>query len=68
MKKTSKLAIALAAIGAAALTVYLIKRNHHNRHKMLAQVSDEGYETAEDILFPGKSSSNKLHYGPVIPK
>lgn len=55
----------LAAIGTAALTVYLIRRK--NTRKMLTHISNEGYETAPDILFPGKRGSSKLHYGPVLP-
>ena len=35
---------------------------------MLQDIADEGYETASDILYPGKSFSNELRYGPVIPQ
>jgi hypothetical protein len=65
MKKNSTLPMILAAIGAAVITVFIIRRK--KRKKMLTRVSDEGYETAADILYPGKSVSSKLHYGPVIP-
>ena len=65
MKNSSKIMI-LAAIGTAALTVYLIRRK--NTRKMLTHISNEGYETAPDILFPGKKrGGSKLHYGPVLP-
>lgn len=58
----------LAAVGTAALTVYLVRRSKATKaKKMLDNIADEGYETASDILFPGKELRNKLHYGPVIP-
>jgi hypothetical protein len=65
MKKNSILSTILAAIGAALITVFFIGRK--KRKKMLTRVAEEGYETAADILYPGKSVSSKLHYGPVIP-
>jgi hypothetical protein len=65
MKKNSTLPIILAAIGAAVITVLFIRSK--KRKKMLTRVAEEGYETAADILYPGKSVSSKLHYGPVIP-
>ncbi|MFT3679927.1 MAG: hypothetical protein QM791_06620 [Ferruginibacter sp.] len=65
MKTTSRITILLAAAGAAALAAYLIRRA--NTKKMLNQVADEGYETAPDILYPGRNMNGKLHYGPVIP-
>ncbi len=55
----------LAAIGTAAITLYLIHRR--NTKRMLENIADEGYETAPDILFPDKNVSRKLHYGPVLP-
>jgi hypothetical protein len=36
--------------------------------RKLKQVADNGYETANDVLFPGKTiKSSKLRYGPVHP-
>ncbi len=64
MKKSTTIFL-LAAVGAAALTYSLIRKA--NAKKRLAVIADEGYETASDILFPGKPVSNRLHYGPVIP-
>jgi hypothetical protein len=67
MKNTTKIML-LAAVGTAALTVYLVRKaNGTKSKKMLDNIADEGYETASDILFPGKELRNKLHYGPVIP-
>lgn len=66
MNKVSKITLGLAAMGTIALFLYLSRRINNN--KMLVQVSDEGYETAHDILFPHKNSGgNKMWYGPVIP-
>jgi hypothetical protein len=66
MKKKTTIALLLGAIGAAAITAYLIHRA--NTTRMLSQVSDEGYETAPDILFPDKTVSSKLRFGPVLPQ
>jgi len=67
MKNTTKI-ILLTAIGTAAITAYLVRRAKCTKaKKMLDNIADEGYETASDILFPGKELRNKLHYGPVIP-
>jgi len=66
MKNTSKITLALAVIGTAAIVVYAARTIKSKRR--LIKVSDEGYETAADILYPGKISNGKeLHYGPVIP-
>jgi hypothetical protein len=71
MKTTSKITLLLAAVGAAAIVIYVTRRGHTkaNAKKMLNQVADEGYETASDILFPGKKiDGGHLHYGPVLPR
>jgi hypothetical protein len=64
MKKSSAIFL-LTAIGTAALTYYFIRKSAEKTR--LAEIADEGYETATDILFPGKKVGGKLHYGPVIP-
>lgn len=67
MKKTEKLL--LGAAGIAVVTgfiVYAVRRHRSNQQN--ARVADEGYETARDILFPGKRNKRrKVHYGPVLP-
>jgi hypothetical protein len=67
MKRSTKLALGMAA---AATTGYMIYRLIH-RYKAtnrLKQVSDEGYETAPDVLYPRrKSGTGKVKYGPVYP-
>jgi hypothetical protein len=59
MKNSSKIFL-LAAIGTAAVTYCIIRRA--NTKKRLATISNEGYETAPDILFPGSYVGSKLHY------
>lgn len=67
MKNTSKITLALAAVGTAALVIYLTRCI--NTKRMLVKVADEGYETAHDILYPGKGNGGKeLRYGPIIPR
>ena len=66
MKNISKITLGLAAVGTAAIVIYVARRV--NAKRMLIKVSDEGYETAHDILFPNKNNSAKgLLYGPVLP-
>lgn len=66
MKLGYKLTFLLAAVGTAAAVVYFTRNVSAKRR--LGQVADEGYETAQDILFPGKKVRGKLHYGPVLPE
>jgi len=66
MKISKIIGLSLAVIAVAGVAVYVAKKIE--RKNMLNQIADEGYETAHDILFPGKSlESAKLQYGPVIP-
>ena len=66
MKVLKIIGFSLAVVAVAGAAVYLAKKIE--RKNMLNQIADEVYETAHDILFPGKSfESNKLQYGPVIP-
>ncbi len=66
MKNRSKITLALAVVGSAALVIYLTR--YVKTKYILKKVSEEGYETASDILFPGKDATGKdLRYGPVLP-
>jgi len=66
MKVSKIIRIGLALAAVAGVAVYIAKKIE--RKNMLDQIAEEGYETAHDILFPGKSfESDKLQYGPVIP-
>ena len=50
--KTKKILIAVGLTLSAVLIIQLIKSK--KTKKRLTVVADEGYETAEDILFPKK--------------
>lgn len=66
MKNSSKIAVALAVVGIAAIAVTVARKV--NTKKMLTKIADEGYETAQDILYPDRNNSgSQLHYGPVLP-
>ncbi|MCC6287856.1 MAG: hypothetical protein IT249_08225 [Chitinophagaceae bacterium] len=69
MKKINRNDLLIAAaIGAATgILVYLTRRLRERQ--ILTKVSDEGYETAHEVLYPRKKQiSGKLHYGPVLPE
>jgi len=66
MKLSKTIALGLTFFAIAGIVGYIVKSS--KTKQMLKQISDEGYETAQDILFPGKSVRSKnLHFGPVIP-
>ena len=68
MKKTNKFVLGVAVAAAVGFIVYALRSRRESaiRH---ARVSDEGYETAHDVLFPNqKSRSRKLRFGPVLPE
>jgi hypothetical protein len=65
MKRTLKIFTVLTLITGVG---FLVVRRLNKRRK-LKHVADNGYETAQDVLYPGKHvRSKKLHYGPVIPR
>ena len=67
MKLLQKIALGFAVAAAAVIIVY-ITTERSNKKRMLNQIADEGYETAQDVLFPGKNIEGKrLHFGPVLP-
>ncbi|TDH26440.1 hypothetical protein EXU57_10105 [Segetibacter sp. 3557_3] len=55
MKTSSRILLGVAAVTLAGVIIYYVNSKQHRKTYMLAQVADEGYETAEDILFPLKS-------------
>ncbi len=68
MKLVYKMAIGVSAVVAASVVVYMAQRSSSSKLRKLYQISEEGYETAQDILFPGEVIEGKnLRYGPVIP-
>lgn len=67
MKTRNKILLATAALAVTGLLVYAAKR-HKKTKRMLHKISEEGYETASDVLYPGKERRNSgLQYGPVLP-
>jgi len=65
MKKTLGALVVLA--GLAGLGIYVTRRM--KKHRKLTQVADNGYETAHDVLYPGKElKGRKLRYGPILPE
>ncbi len=66
MKKRRNVLFVLICITIAGLFFSSARRRQSD--KMLSNISNEGYETAPDILFPEKMSlGKKLHLGPVLP-
>jgi hypothetical protein len=51
--KTRKILI-IAGLGLGALVIYRMVRGKKTKKIKQIKVADEGYETAEDILFPKK--------------
>ncbi len=66
MKTSQKLIYSVAAIAFTGLLVYVTRSA--NTKKRIAEVANEGYETAADLLYPKTNQRfKKLHYGPVLP-
>jgi hypothetical protein len=64
MKGTLKVVAVLCIITGVG---FLVVRKINKRHQ-LRRVSDNGYETAHDVLYPGdKVRHKKLRFGPVHP-
>ncbi len=51
MRRSTKIAFGISAVAMAGIIVYAASGAKTRR--MLKQVSEEGYETAHDILYPG---------------
>ena len=67
MKTSKKLFYSAAAIALTGLLVYVTRRA--NTKRRIAEVADEGYETAADLLHPKTNRRfKKIHYGPVLPQ
>lgn len=66
MKTSTKIILGLSAVAATGTLIALTRSV--NSHKRLINISNEGYETAHDILYPKNyNKGRKLHYGPVLP-
>ena len=67
MKTSTKIVIGITVAAIVSLVIY--KKRRRNTCYMLNEVSNEGYETAPDVLFPNKGKRGaKQHYGPVLPE
>ena len=66
MKTSKKIIYGAAAIAFTSLLVYAARRS--NTKRRIAEVANEGYETAADFMHPKTNKRfNRLHYGPVLP-
>lgn len=70
MKISSKTLLSLLAITAVGVVIYLSRKGpEEDTEGKLAHIADEGYETANDILYPNHPRTEKnLRYGPVLPE
>ncbi len=70
MKISKKTLFSLLAITAVGVVIYLSRKGEDdNCEGKLAHIADEGYETANDILYPNQARREKnLRYGPVLPE
>jgi hypothetical protein len=67
MKKRDSLLLGVASVALVAFVVYASKKM--NTQRKLRKASDEGYETAHDILYPSKTiAAKKLRFGPILPE
>lgn len=67
MKKIARGFLLITSVTAALSMLIAITRGL-NRKDRLSRVSDEGYETAHDILFPSKKDGRNVRYGPILPE
>ncbi|RYY67512.1 MAG: hypothetical protein EOO12_00825 [Chitinophagaceae bacterium] len=66
MKRATTITLSLLAV--AATTVLLTRGLRRRRiTRMQTAIAEEGYETAPDILYPGRRKPNDGFYGPVLP-
>jgi hypothetical protein len=66
MKTYSKITLGAAALAFA--TIMIASKKRANSQKQISEISNEGYETAADILNVNKSKPlKKMHFGPVLP-
>lgn len=67
MKKLSQAMLLVTSV-ALAFSSLLLVASMLSRKNRLTKISDEGYETAHDILYPSRVDRYKLHFGPVLPE
>ena len=65
MKQTLKILVVVGAL--TGVGFFLVRKI--NKRRQSKRVADNGYETAHDVLYPGKKVRHrKLHYGPIFPR
>ncbi len=62
MKLRDKTFILTATLALAALIIVMVKKEQEKKQEMLDTIADEGYETAQDILYPLKPSRLRRLY------
>ncbi len=68
MRGYTKILLGIAALTVVAAVVYK-GREKKKCGNMLTEISDHGYETAHDVLYPHiRGGNSNLHYGPVLPR
>ena len=66
MKISTKIIFLLSSVALGGVLVYAARA--YQDYRRTQAISEEGYETANDILFPNDNlRGDKLHYGPVLP-
>ena len=66
MKTYSKITLGAAALAFTAIMIASKKKT--SVQKQISEISNEGYETAADILNLKKGKAlKKMHFGPVLP-
>ncbi len=70
MKISKKTLFSLLALTAVGVVIYMSRKGKdEDCEGKLAHIADEGYETANDILYPNHPRKEKnLRYGPVLPE
>jgi len=67
MRGTIKILLGVTALAVVAAVVYK-GRKKKQCGNILTDISDHGYETAHDVLYPNvRGGHSDLHYGPVLP-
>ena len=66
MKSALLVLAGVTALVSAAILIQLTRKC--SNESRLSDISEEGYETAHDILYPNRDNKGKLHYGPVLPQ
>lgn len=68
MSKSTKIVLGAVLVTAVAAATAVILSKELKKRRAFRNISDEGYETAYDVLYPSKEFKTKrLHYGPVLP-